>query len=119
VDFRPTRFVAIDADVDRKLEAIAAFASQTGIRSYLDEDLIRSTARYWSRFGDSGYAEAFEVIRESGGLPMRHAPGATVPGAAGAGAAARGQAPAQTVAPVSAGRRWGRAQDPEVTRAAR
>jgi two-component system response regulator HydG len=129
VDFRPTRFVAIDADVDRKLEAIAAFASQTGIRSYLDEDLIRSTARYWSRFGDSGYAEAFEVIRESGGLPTRHAPGAAVPGAAGAGAAgagaagagagARGQAPAQTVAPVSAGRRWGRAQDPEVTRAAR
>jgi two-component system response regulator HydG len=118
VDFRPTRFVAID--VDRKLEAIAAFASQTGIRSYLDEDLIRSTARYWSRYGDSGYAEAFEVIREAGGLAMRQAPGAAaVPGAAGAGAAAPAQAPAQTVAPVSAGRRRGRAPDPEVTRAAR
>jgi two-component system response regulator HydG len=119
VDFRPTRFVAIDAAVDRKLEAIAAFASQTGIRSYLDEDLIRSTARYWSRYGDSGYAEAFEVIRESGGLPMRQAPGAAVPGAAGAGAAAPARAPAQTVAPVSAGRRRGRVPDPQVTRAAR
>jgi LmbE family N-acetylglucosaminyl deacetylase len=131
VDFRPTRFVAIDAAVDRKLEAIAAFASQTGIRSYLDEDLIRSTARYWSRYGDSGYAEAFEVIRESGGLPMRQAPGApAVPSAAGTGTAGTGAAGtgaagtgvpalAQTVAPVSAGRRRGRAPDPEVTRAAR
>ena len=76
VDFRPSRFVAIDADIDRKLAAIGAFASQSRIRGYLDEDLIRSTARYWSRFGDSGYAEAFEVIRESEGLPMRQARGA-------------------------------------------
>ena len=97
VDFRPSRFVAVDSDIDRKLAAIGAFASQTPIRGYLDEDLIRSTARYWSRFGDSGYAEAFEVIRESEGLSMRQAHGATaVPGAAMTGAAAATAAPTGT-----------------------
>ena len=40
VDFRPTRFVAIDAQLDRKLEAIDAFASQVEIRAYLEPDLI-------------------------------------------------------------------------------
>jgi len=88
VDFRPSRFVAIDADLDRKLVAIGAFAVRTPARGYLDEDLIRATARYWSRFGDSSYAEAFEVIRESGGLPLR--PAAAMPGHA---AAAPGSAP--------------------------
>lgn len=88
VDFRPSRFVAIDSDIDRKLAAIGVFAGQAPARGYLDEDLIRSTARYWSRFGDTGYAEAFEVIRESSGLPMRQAPGSTaVPGATMTGAA--------------------------------
>jgi LmbE family N-acetylglucosaminyl deacetylase len=95
VDFRPSLFVAIDSDIDRKLAAIGAFATQTPVRGYLDEDLIRSTARYWSRFGDSGYAEAFEVIRESSGLPMRPAPARTaVPGANVAGAATAGTAAA-------------------------
>ena len=65
VDFRPTRFVTIDDEVDGKLMAIAAFASQTQVRAYLVPDLIKSTARYWSRHGDGLYAEAFEVIREA------------------------------------------------------
>jgi two-component system, NtrC family, response regulator HydG len=65
VDFRPTRFVTIDDQVDRKLMAIEAFASQTEVRAYLLPDLIRSTARYWSRYGDGLYAEAFEVIRDA------------------------------------------------------
>jgi LmbE family N-acetylglucosaminyl deacetylase/CheY-like chemotaxis protein len=65
VDFRPTRFVTIDDQIDRKLLAIQTFASQAEIRGYLDPDLIQSTARYWSRFGDGRYAEAFEVIREA------------------------------------------------------
>jgi two-component system response regulator HydG len=65
VDFRPSRFVAIDDEVERKLMAIRAFASQVEVRAYLDADMIRSTARYWSRFGDGQYAEAFEVIREA------------------------------------------------------
>jgi len=40
-----------------------------GVRGYLDPDLIQSTARYWSRYGDGRYAEAFEVIREAAALP--------------------------------------------------
>ena len=65
VDFRPTRFVNIEEQLERKLLAIKAFASQTQVRAYLEPDLIESTARYWSRFGDGRYAEAFEVIREA------------------------------------------------------
>lgn len=45
--------------------AINAFASQTEVHAYLMPDLIRSTARYWSRFGGGVYAEAFEVVREA------------------------------------------------------
>ncbi|HEX9064026.1 MAG TPA: response regulator [Streptosporangiaceae bacterium] len=65
VDFRPTRFVAIDENIERKIAAIDAFASQVQIRWYLERDLITSTARYWSRFCPGRYAEPFEVIRES------------------------------------------------------
>jgi two-component system, NtrC family, response regulator HydG len=65
VDFRPTRFVTIDDQIEGKLQAIHAFGSQVEIRRYLEPDLIESTARYWSRFGDGRYAEAFEVIREA------------------------------------------------------
>jgi len=65
VDFRPTRFVAIDGQLDGKLAAIDAFASQVEIRAYLEPDLISATARYWSRYSGSRYAEPFEVVRES------------------------------------------------------
>lgn len=65
VDFRPTRFVDIDDHLERKLAAIDAFTSQVEVRTYLDPDLIASTARYWSRYGGGRYAEAFEVVRES------------------------------------------------------
>ncbi len=69
VDFRPTRFVSVEGVLDRKLEAISAFASQVQIRDYLDEDLLRSTARYWGRFGGCRYAEPFEVVRDSQEVP--------------------------------------------------
>jgi LmbE family N-acetylglucosaminyl deacetylase len=65
VDFRPSRFVAIDEHIERKLAAIGQFGSQVEIRTYLAPDLISATARYWSRFGDGRYAEAFEVIKEA------------------------------------------------------
>jgi LmbE family N-acetylglucosaminyl deacetylase len=64
VDFRPTRFVSIDRQLDRKLEAIALFDSQVEVRTYLEPDLIQSIARSWSRFAEGRYAEAFEVIRD-------------------------------------------------------
>ncbi|HXP21650.1 MAG TPA: response regulator [Streptosporangiaceae bacterium] len=65
VEFRPARFVTIDEQLDRKILALQAFVSQVEVRAYLEQDIITSTARYWSRFGDAQYAEAFEVIRES------------------------------------------------------
>lgn len=63
VDYRPTRFVSADGLLDRKLEVIAAYASQSG-RDYLDEELIRAQARSWGASAASRYAEPLEVIRE-------------------------------------------------------
>jgi LmbE family N-acetylglucosaminyl deacetylase/CheY-like chemotaxis protein len=65
VDFKPTRFIAIDDYVEKKLEVIAAYATQTAIRGYLEEDLLRATARYWSRFTRARYVEPLEVVRDS------------------------------------------------------
>jgi LmbE family N-acetylglucosaminyl deacetylase/CheY-like chemotaxis protein len=74
VDFRPTRFVSIDRQLDRKLEAIACFDSQVEVRTYLEPDLIQSIGRAWSRFAEGRYAEAFEVMRDradiAGGRPV-------------------------------------------------
>jgi LmbE family N-acetylglucosaminyl deacetylase/CheY-like chemotaxis protein len=81
VDFRPTRFISIDSYLDAKLRAIGAFSSQTAVRAYLEPDLIESTARYWSRFAEGRYAEAFEVIRDGAAMATGHAAGQ--PGAAG------------------------------------
>ena len=65
VNFRPSRFVPIDDQLDGKLAAIHAFASQVEIRAYLEPDLISATARYWSRYSGARYAEPFEVVQES------------------------------------------------------
>lgn len=86
VDFRPSRFVAIDDQLERKLLAIKAFASQVQVRAYLEVDLIEATARYWSRFGEGRYAEAFEVMREAAaiaGQPAGHLPGRAAAAAEG------------------------------------
>lgn len=65
VEFQPTRFIAIDDHIDRKLEVIAAYATQTSIRGYLAPDLLRATARYWSRFTSARYVEPLEVVRDA------------------------------------------------------
>ena len=49
VDFRPTKFIEIGEFLDRKVEAIGAYASQTSKRPYLRESLLRATAEYWGR----------------------------------------------------------------------
>jgi LmbE family N-acetylglucosaminyl deacetylase/ActR/RegA family two-component response regulator len=67
VEFRPTRFVSIDDVLERKLEVIRAYASQVAVRQYLDEELLRATARYWSRWAQSRFAEPLEVVRDSDG----------------------------------------------------
>jgi LmbE family N-acetylglucosaminyl deacetylase len=78
VDFQPTRFVAIDEYLERKLEVIHAYGSQVKVRRYLEEDLLRATARYWSRFSQARYVEPLEVVRESDvRQPAAHAGGTT------------------------------------------
>jgi LmbE family N-acetylglucosaminyl deacetylase len=64
ISFRPSRYVSIEQTLDGKLEAIRAFASQTSTRDYLDETLLRATARYWARFGGGTAVEPFEVVRD-------------------------------------------------------
>jgi LmbE family N-acetylglucosaminyl deacetylase/ActR/RegA family two-component response regulator len=65
VEFHPTRFVAIDEYLERKLEVIEAYASQVAVRHYLDPELLRATARYWARFSQARYVEPLEVVRDS------------------------------------------------------
>ncbi len=62
--FHPLRFVAVDTVIEEKLEVISTYASQTALRWYLEPELLRSTARYWGRFGDSRYCEPLEIERE-------------------------------------------------------
>jgi LmbE family N-acetylglucosaminyl deacetylase len=66
VDFRPNRFVELrETDLEAKLAAIRAHHSQSRTRRYLDEDLIRATARYWGRFSNAHYIEPLELFRAS------------------------------------------------------
>jgi LmbE family N-acetylglucosaminyl deacetylase/CheY-like chemotaxis protein len=65
VDFHPSRFVAVDEFMDRKLAVLRAYTSQVRQRRYLDAELLRATSRYWSRYGQSRFVEPFEVVRES------------------------------------------------------
>jgi len=82
VDFRPTRFVSIDGFVERKLELLACFGSQTQNRSYLAPDFVVATARYWSRFGGGENVEPLEIVRETADLstPVRSAAAARTTG---------------------------------------
>lgn len=67
VEFRPHRFNNIGDELDTKLAMLAAFASQAH-RDYMAADIVRSTARYWARFGTANLAEPFEVVRSAGPL---------------------------------------------------
>jgi len=66
IDFAPSRFVDITSCIDRKLDSIRAFHSQWSTRGYLEDEMIRATARYWSRFGHGRYVEALEIVRSAG-----------------------------------------------------
>jgi len=64
--FQPSNFLRVDDQMDGKVEVLSHFASQAS-RPYLEEELIRSVARYWARQLPSPvrYAEPFEVIRSA------------------------------------------------------
>lgn len=71
IDFRPTRFVPVDGFIESKLQMLAAFESQSH-RDYMDPDLVRATARYWSRFGGGQqYAEPLEMVRAAAMLSTK------------------------------------------------
>ena len=76
VEFQPTRFVAIDEYLDGKIAAINVYSSQTAVRAYLDEELLRSTARYWARWSQNRYVEPLEVVREADVVSSPAMPGA-------------------------------------------
>lgn len=63
-EFAPTKFVAIDDVVVRKVQVLGHFHSQSE-RPYLEPEMITSAARYWARnlAPRAKYAEPFEVIR--------------------------------------------------------
>lgn len=65
VDFRPNRFVNIDAFLDTKLAMLACFARHGTRPRFLEPEFARATALYWSRFGQGTFCEPFEIIRES------------------------------------------------------
>jgi LmbE family N-acetylglucosaminyl deacetylase len=62
VEFQPNRFVDITGFVDKKLEMLAAYTSQSH-RDYMQPDMVRATARYWSRFSQAIDVEPLETIR--------------------------------------------------------
>ncbi|MEP6493568.1 MAG: PIG-L family deacetylase [bacterium] len=64
VDFRPSRFVDIGDYLDAKIALIEVFRSQVRTRLYLNEDLIRASARYWGRHAGHRLVEPLEVIRQ-------------------------------------------------------
>jgi CheY-like chemotaxis protein len=64
VDFRPDRFVPIDQFLDTKVELLGDGPSSVDTHPDLDPELVRSTGRYWGRYGGSRYCEPLEVVRE-------------------------------------------------------
>jgi len=67
VAFSPSRFVDISDVLEAKIKLIEEYRSQSD-RDYMQKDIIRSTARYWSRFSSGSHSEPFEVLRESAAL---------------------------------------------------
>ncbi|MDN5760802.1 MAG: response regulator [Microlunatus sp.] len=70
VEFRPNRFVDITGFLDTKLAMLAAYVSQAH-RDYMQPDLIRATARYWSRFGPGTVVEPLETVRAAESVGRR------------------------------------------------
>lgn len=70
VDFRPSRFEAIDFHISGKIKLVQVFRSQTERSPSLSEEYLRATAIYWGRFSDGRSAEPLEVIHEQVSISM-------------------------------------------------
>lgn len=64
IDYRPDRFVDIAEHLETKLRMLRVFVSQAH-RHYMAEDIVRATARYWSRYTRGKYAEPLETVRST------------------------------------------------------
>lgn len=79
VAYQPNRFVDIGGFVETKLAMLAAYASQSH-RDYMQPDMVKATARYWSRFSSATDVEPLETVRAAVSLtpaepPTRRAAG--------------------------------------------
>lgn len=62
LDFTPSRFNDIRAEMVLKLEALAAYQAVGTARVDLRPRMAQAYARYWGRFQDFGEVEAFEQV---------------------------------------------------------
>lgn len=63
LDFTPTRFNDVRAEMVLKMEALAAYQAVGAVRVDLRPRMAQAYARYWGRFRDYTEVEAFEVVR--------------------------------------------------------
>lgn len=64
VAFAPNRFVDVEGFLETKLQMLAAFVSQSH-REYMQPDVVRAAAQYWSRFSPARLVEPLETVRAS------------------------------------------------------
>jgi CheY-like chemotaxis protein len=67
LDFTPSHFVDIRAQMVIKMEALAAYQSVGAARVDLRPRMAQAYARYWGRFRDFNEVEAFEAVRSADG----------------------------------------------------
>ncbi len=63
LEFTPTRFNDVRAEMVMKMEALAAYQSVGATRVDLRPRMAQAYARYWGRFRDFTEVEAFELVR--------------------------------------------------------
>lgn len=63
IKFQPSVFVDISEFLPGKIGLLAKRGADASVRPYLNEDNIRSTARYWGRFANYCEAEPMEVVK--------------------------------------------------------
>ena len=63
-EFHPSVFVDITAQIERKIQALACYASQVCAPPHLRSlEAVRRQAAVWGAFSGTAYAEAFECLR--------------------------------------------------------
>ncbi len=63
VAFRPRLFVDVTSHLEEKVAMVCGNGNMAGGDSRIDENLVRSTARYWGRFSRFSAVEPLEVVR--------------------------------------------------------